>query len=193
MKRILSLFTIGFLFVSMLTGCSLKELSSTDVSTDVSQYGKSNYLDIRSPLLVFPKTIPKNAKANGYYYSQTLLPFGGANYQIFLNITLPNDEYKSEVDRLSNIKKGTKVEMYDGKPTLKDIKLDKSQFIYPAYVAMLGYDGTSEYALLNDKEHKIIYVFIQIVYKKDIKFDKKYIPRGYKSVGDCNESYNIYP
>lgn len=189
MKRLLLFFTMEILLVSILSGCSSKIVSTTDVS----QYGKTSDFKIRSPLLVFPKTIPKNAKVNGYYYSQTIPPFIGVYYQIYLNITLPEDEYRSEVNRLSNIKKGTKVAMYENSTTLKDIKFDKGNFLYPAYVAMLGYNGTSEYALLNKNEHKIIYVFLQIEDKINIKFDKKYLPKGYKYAGDSNGSFSIYP
>jgi hypothetical protein len=188
MKRIVVLFAIGILIVSILSGRSAKEESTTDVSL----YGNFSTFQRRGALLVFPKAIPKNAIVNGYYYSQVIPPFIGTYYQIYLNITLPEDEYELEVNRLSRIKKGTKVEMYD-KSTLSDIRLDKNNFIYPAYVTMVGYNGTSEYALLNKKEHKIIYVFVQIISENNIKFDREYLPKGYKNSGDCNESFSIYP
>lgn len=180
--------------ITILSGCSvrLSSLAAKEISTsDTSRYGKFSSFEIRGGLLLFPKSIPKDASVNGYYYSQIIPQFIGTYYQIYLNITLPEDEYKAEVERLSKIKKGTKNEL-DGNKTSCDIKYDKSNFIYPAYVAMLGYNGTSEYALLDEKEHKIIYIFIQIREKNDIKFDKKYLPKGYKNAGDCNESFSIY-
>jgi hypothetical protein len=184
----MSLFAISILFIAILSGCSSKKESTTDVS----KYGNFSTFQISSSLLVFPKTIPKSATVNGYYYSRIIPPFIGTYYQIYLNITLPEEEYKEEVDRLSKIVKGTKIQMYDNKPTSINIKYDKSNFIYPAYVAMRGYNGVNEYALLDEKEHKIIYVFTQIINKNDIKFNKKYLPKDYKNDGECNESFSIY-
>lgn len=186
MKRIIVFFTIGILLVSILSGCSKKEVSTTNVS----KYRDFSTFELRSGLVVFPKSIPVHAKVNGYYYSQIIPPLIGTYYQIYLNLTLPVDEYKLEVDRLSKIKKNTKLERYE-ETTARDIKFDENNFIYPAYVARLG-DGTSEYALLDEKNHKIIYVFLQIISKDKIRFNKKYLPKGYKNSGKSNESFNIY-
>lgn len=194
MKRIVSLFGVSILMIGILSGCSLRlsSLLAKETSTTiVSKYGDFSNFEIRGGLLVFPKTIPKYASVNGYYYSQIIPQLIGTYYQIYLNITLPEDEYKAEVERLSKINKGTKGGINDNLPS-SNIKYDKDNFIYPAYVAILGYNGASEYALLDEKEHKIIYVFIQITEKNDIKFDKEYLPKGYKNAGDFNESFSIY-
>jgi hypothetical protein len=51
--------------------------------------------------------------------------------------------------------------------------------MYPAYVAIEGYDFCYEYALINDTDRRIFYVYAMNTIYRDVQFDRKYLPDYY--------------
>lgn len=194
MKR-KSLLLLFLMFVSFtLSGCSFFQPFNVMSTTDISHYGKFSTFERHSGWIVLPKVIPNDAIVNGYYYSQKSPQFEKTNYQIYLNITLPEEDYKKEVKRLANIKKET-INEWTEYPTSRDIRNDTTHFKYPAYVAMFDETSSFEYALLDEKNHTIIYVMFQFTDKNEIRFNKNYLPKGYRDYADRYEkfkSFNIY-
>ncbi len=144
---------------------------------DFTSHGENG---IKSDLLIFPKKLQKNTSNIKYYYSFSDT-FLDTTYQIYLDCKYNDDEFKSEIKRLKLIK-------YDD----GNIVFDKKNFNYDAYVARLGYDCTSEYALIDKANDRIVYIYLQFAKRIDIRFDSKFLPNGYHLYGDCDSSYTLY-
>ena len=81
------------------------------------------------------------------------------------------DDFNAELARISSISFNSKT-VYD-----------TVHFCLPAYVALLGHAGASEYILIDQENQKMIYVCIEVVPFKSIVFDKTYLPIGYQEYG----------
>lgn len=157
------------------------------VKNDVLEYGEyENFLGY-SNLDIFPEKISDKcqSKYNDYYYycRDTLFD---PKCQIYASVCYSENEYNDEIKRLSEIEE--KVSDKTNK-----IKYDNNGFNYPAYIAINGNNYCYEYALLLEEEHRIIYVFIQNIDKKEIVFDVNYLPENYSLSDSYKENeFSIY-
>lgn len=153
--------------------------STHEYHTDVERYGKWSEQDRQGKLSVFPDTV-ENMQVEEYLYqfSTGLLD---SNYQIFLKSKLSKAEYQKEVKRLENIS-----DSLDGKT--QKIHLDNTSFCLPAYVTICNFDFTYEYALVDEENTTIYYVYLQFIDKENIKFDKELLPENYL----CEEKDKIF-
>ena len=93
--------------------------------------------------------MPNSAKIESYYYYYRDTIFD-ATCQIYLEYSLPKEDFDAEVSRLSKIS-----ERYENKNFIDDenkIGYDTKNFIYPAYVTIFNNNHCYEYALLNEEE-----------------------------------------
>ena len=102
---------------------------------------------------------------------------------IIHNLTMPSlqsfveysfnsaEDFNEELERISSI-------CYNS-----TIVYDSVHFCLPAYVALLGHSGASEYILIDQEKLKMIYVCIEVVPYEKIVFDKSYLPNGYQEYG----------
>ena len=68
------------------------------------------------------------------------------------------EDFDAEVLRLSKISERYENENY--KDIRNNIVYDTKNFMYPAYVTIFNNNHCYEYALLNEEEHKIIFIII---------------------------------
>lgn len=157
-------------------------------TSDINNYGYFYNFKGYSNLYIFPTTIPQAARIDSYYYYQRDT-FLDPTCQIYLEYSLSKEAYDTEVLRLSKIVETYENENFKGKEN--KIVYDTENFKYPAYVTIFNSNHCYEYALLNEEEHKIIYVFTQYIGLNKVKFDKKYLPKDF---GDEKNSkgFNIY-
>lgn len=153
---------------------------TTENINDYYDFCSHNENGIKSELFIFPKSIPNSAKNTQYYYSFSDT-FLDTTYQIYLDCQYSASEFESEVKRISSIN-------YDNKSIISD----NVNFNLSAYVARLGYDNTSEYALIDNANKRIIYVYLQFAKSDDIHFDMSLLPKGYQNYGECNDNYTLY-
>ena len=52
------------------------------------------------------------------------------------------------------------------------------------YATKLGVDSSSEYAVVDEEEMKVWYIYLQDLPKSEIEFDEKFIPIGYSDYGE---------
>lgn len=157
-------------------------------TSNINDYGTFKNFKGYSNLYIFPKEMSDSAKIESYYYYHRDTIFD-ATCQIYLEYSLPKEEFDAEVSRLSKIS-----ERYENTNYINadnKIVYDTNNFIYPAYVAIFNNNHCYEYALLNEEESKIICVFTQFIKPDDVKFDKKYLPLNFED-GKSDESFNIY-
>ncbi|MBU3136381.1 zf-HC2 domain-containing protein [Clostridium gasigenes] len=125
-----------------------------------------------SNLYVFPEKINNPDKVKSYYYYCDNKGLFDNSYQMYLESEFSEDEFKEEVKRLSEIKV-----KYEGDEN--SIVYNNNDFKYPAYVAIKDNDCTYEYALVDDENNRVMYVYTRFMYESDIKFDKEYLPKNF--------------
>ena len=81
--------------------------------------------------------------------------------------------YAKEQERLSSL---TYIDRTD---ETRSVEYDKTSFGYPAYVTIAGYDFCYEYALLNEKEHTIVYIYVMNTVSDDLQFNDEFLPDYY--------------
>ena len=134
-------------------------------TTDQSQYGRfsghyeGEEADRFAGLFVFPKMLSTQAENVEYYYGANPM-FFDHSYEIYLQATYPKDIYEKEKERLSDIECTIKINA-EGDKVTNHIQYTEEQSPYPVYVAICDYDGIYEYALLDEDNCRIIYVYMQ--------------------------------
>ena len=132
---------------------------------------------------VFPEKISEDAETVDFIYEKhSSLLFD--DYEIYLEAKYTQTEYDEEVERLSDMQ--DKLNQIYGKDEngygydCKQLLYEEEYFIYPAYIMCA--DNTLcrySYALTDEDNLRIIYIYLYQVEPKRIKFDKQYLPEGY--------------
>lgn len=163
------------LFVLVIFGtlfiCWIIQGPKQESSRSLETYGEWSLPEKYSTLLIFPETVPNSATDISYYY-KFQEGWNRPICQLFLACTLAEGDFVSEKQRLSEI-------AISSEAGTDRVKYDENAFLYPAYVAIEGYDFCYEYALLNEEDRQIFYVYAMNTIYRDVKFDRKYLPDYY--------------
>ena len=189
MKK-LALFLLLFLLF-FTTGCD------KDSVNGIEKYDKNYFIDkyssdIDTDLAIFPDS--KENIINGTFKSTIEYGLFDSSGFILLNAHYSEENYRSELDRLSKINITiTETCRPNTKKYTNYIKYDESSYNYPAYVSIDGFTSKYEYALLNEKDFEIIYVYIAYPDLKDENYNK-YLKKDKKeySQGDTLKLFSIY-
>jgi len=182
MKKRAAFLLLIILCITFISACSQNK-KVVKVVTDISEYGQFNDFKGPSTLSIFPEILSDSAQNVKYYYGSVDSILGN-DYQIFLECNYSDNDYKKEIERLSKI-----TETYLNRTN--SIRYDTDTFICPSYVAVLGNNQTYEYALVFNKEKKIVYIFTQFMDLDDIVFDKQFLPPNFMK-GDSEHGFSIY-
>lgn len=103
-----------------------------------------------------------------------------SSYPVYLKCGYNNEDYQNEVKRLKAIE-----EEYDKE--VKHTWLDNGNYKFPAIVAIENNNHCFEYALTDDNNLIIYYIFLQFIYEKDIKFSTDLLPHNYINPNEHTE------
>ncbi|GLB28579.1 hypothetical protein LAD12857_05020 [Lacrimispora amygdalina] len=173
------LIVISFIILFIIIICIA--MNQKKVITDIEEYGFNGFKGY-SNLDVFPESIPDDGTDAQYYFEYKDGIFD-PYYQIYLKCTYDTPTYSDEVKRLAQIK-----EDYQG--TTQKIRYNTEDFEYPAYVSIYGDDGCYEYALLDEGNQTIIYIFTQWAKADNIKFENAYLPNNFML--ESEHAFSIY-
>lgn len=137
----------------------------------VQDYGKQDYRGI-AKLSLFPEANCINGTIKDFFYDckgQRLYQ----HYQIYLECSYDSITYEAEKERLLNV---------TDEQTEKKVSYSEDETAFPCIYAML-YDEGYEYALLSEQEHKIIYIYLQGIDRRDLYFSPDYLPKDYGQAG----------
>lgn len=165
------LFSI-FLIVMALALSNLAKGDTRERSQDTADYRKWSVPEKYTHFLIFPEEIPAEAEEVEYYY-QYESGWDRPMSQIYLSYRLNENAYATEQERLSSL---TYTDC-TGEP--RSVEYDTTSFGYPAYVTIAGYDFCYEYALLNEKEHTIVYIYAMNTVSDDLQFNDEFLPNYY--------------
>lgn len=135
----------------------------------------------RSMLKIFPESIKDTYKVNQYYYCCGSAGFDN-KYQMVLDYELKEDEFKAEVERLSKLSA-----KQNGRTNT--IIYDTANFSYPAYVTSFTKHSDYEYALIDEKNNRIICILSCVTDINSLPVDKKYLPKDEHAYDDVEGWY----
>lgn len=182
-----------------LFGMNMLSVKDTYTTVDPEQYGKweghieNEGLGRNCGLKIFPDSL-ENVQSQNYYYYYQNTNMSIDESLIYLEATYDDAQFQHEIERLGDIQ--CEYEM-DGKEQPKQIVYDESLFSYPAYIATYCSDLSYEYALVNEKEKKIAYIYANLADFQDM-IPKEYLPlevekkSGDMYAGNSMDNTNIY-
>lgn len=118
----------------------------------------------------FPETLEGFAVKDFYCRYDQQLPLG-EGVQVFLKIQFSDEDmFQAELDRMKAL--SSRCDEY-----FEESNLD-------AYATRLGEDFLSEYALVDNEQLVVHYIFLQNLPKNEIEFDHQFLPIGYTGYGE---------
>ena len=144
-----------------------------------SEYGNwSGHIDyeeeeFNSGLYIFPENVSNALDVDYLYY--TAIDFHSiGNNIIYAEVTYSEEDYIKEIERIANIE--CKIKMSpEGDYHTNNINYSEDLFAYPAYVAIYACNLRYEYVLMDEANHKIIYIYSHL---KDMNgvIPQEYLP-----------------
>ena len=169
---VISILFSVFLIVLALALSNLAKGDTRERSQDTADYRKWSVPEKYTHFLIFPEEIPAEAEEVEYYY-QYESGWDRPMSQIYLSYRLNENAYATEQERLSSLN------YTDLTGENRSVEYDTTSFGYPAYVTIAGYDFCYEYALLNEKEHTIVYIYAMNTVSDDLQFNDEFLPNYY--------------
>lgn len=149
-----------------------------------ADYGNQNYRG-EAKLSLFPAKDGLTGEIEDFYYDCK----GGwlhQEYQIYLECSYDASAYEAEKQRLLQVK---------NEETGQQVIYTEEENDLPCVYAML-YDDGYEYALLDEKENTVIYIYLQGIDRRELAFPEEYLPKDYGQAGYNFETerdgYSIY-
>lgn len=172
-KRFWALTTLMLALLFAFTGCSYA--ANKDYYSDVDDYkeiwsltGFNHGYDGVS--LFFPESLENLDVKKFHCRYDEQLPLG-EGVQILLEIQYSDEAlFDAEIEKISSM--------------ATECKESFGQLELSAYATRLGADLSSEYALIDEEQQIIYYVYLQNVPKEEIEFDHELIPVGYTGYGE---------
>lgn len=173
---------ICMIFVVMLScnACSdiyqLTEITNPEQYQDIWELSERRSFETDNffgSLLTFPDTITELNVLKLYCWHAVYLPLG-TGFQIHLSVQYNEEDYAEEIERLASIE------------LTAPIQYNTQNFSVPAYVAVWNFRDCYEYALCDDENHIINYVYLQLINSHG-KLDSSLMPVDWE-----NGSFSIY-
>ncbi|MBQ4529800.1 MAG: zf-HC2 domain-containing protein [Lachnospiraceae bacterium] len=153
--------------------------------------GEREYLE--SGLYIFPEQIDMAKEAKYYYYCSNDNS-SISQYLIYTEVTYSEEDYMKEKERLANTKCQVKLSPAEGSVT-NSVLYSEELFAYPAYIAVYSSNLSYEYALIDEQEERIIYVYMQMKDGNEV-LPKEFLPLEYQGKDMYEENswdnVNIY-
>ena len=169
---------------------NLSGVENYDKQALIDEYGG----DLNSSLRVFPDDT--DTAKNLTYDSHLKTGLFDTDGYIILKADYDEDAFSAEVDRLSEIECTL---LWQDQSVTNKIRYDTESYKYPAYVASDGYDSTYEYALIDEENDSIIYIYISYPESSILKLPKysDYLKKNLLEYGEHQfdsslEEFTIY-
>lgn len=169
MKRFCFLFAVLILMMPLCSCSSLEKCLGKEIRiTDKTEYKKIWTLsDLRYyEKKLFPETI-ENEAVDFFECIHVEEFLVGTDWQVLLKIHYDREQFDSEIDRLSALCKDSFI---CGK---------SDYFDCPAFASIWNANLCFEYAVVDEQESSISYIYLQGVKKEEIKITSLPLPKGY--------------
>ena len=181
MKKIIII--LSLILVLTLSSCS--DVYSERILSDAEQYEdmwelseRRVYHEYPQVSLLFPQSINEE-QCIDFLCKHTTYQIVGTGWQVLLNIKYNDDEFANEVKRLSDLCVDSPVcgltEYFD----------------LPAYASVWNWACCYEYAVVNEEEKTISYVYLQLINKDYLCLEDVYVPNEYDQQMEGSE-FTVY-
>ena len=180
MKKLISLALIVFVLCGAL--CSCNDVQDEKIITDIKAYESiwdlserriGDYSDL------FPKKV-ENKQVIKFNCIHSTYSFIGTGWQVELEIKYDDNSFSTEENRLKNVCKDSV------------ICGNSNYFDCPNFASVWNWNSCYEYAVVNETDNTIGYIYLQLIDKEDLKISKKYVPNQYEMELQNSKSYTIY-
>ncbi len=193
LKRALVVLVLFGLCAGIISCRSAATYQTTDINEylDIDGHIENEGMDIRSGLFIFPESIENPENAQYRYVCQEGLTDN--SYMIYLKETYSDSAYQAEKERLANIR--CVVEMPNN-AVENTVEYTEKLFNYPAYITIYNTNMSFEYALADDENKCIIYIYLKL-YEGAELLPEEYLPLEFQGESMMNydtgwQNQNIY-
>lgn len=174
-----------FCVMLLLTACGKNEKMNTIKSYGqiLGEWQKNSDNDIHSKLLIFPEPEMVTDYIKDWNYDEQQGLFDG-KYQLSITCNYDEKTYQEEEKRLGIINTS-----YNG--VQQSVKCMPIENEYLAYITIYDGTGTYEYAILDEENKSIVYVYSQLGELEDI-VDEEYIIKQQDIENQISTRLNIY-
>ena len=191
---VFTMFIILFVRILMVVGVvTLTSLTPFKNISGIENYNKNYYIeeyggDLDSNLSIFPDD--KLELSNAEFSSSLQTNFFDSDGYILLKAKYSKEIFDKEVNRIKNLSMIISNDCNNSLIYENKIKYDETAYKYPAYITIDGYGYTYEYALINELDLEIIYVYLSHPNKNNSKY-KSYLKND-KSEYSKIDTLNMY-
>ena len=129
--------------------------------------------------VLFPNSVSEEECVEFICRHTTYLPLG-TGWQILLRIKYDDDRFISEINRLNNLCENSPICGYS------------ENFDDYAYATVWNWNSCFEYAIIDEKEKTVSYIYLQLIEKKDLFIEDEYIPKEYEMQLTDSQRHSFY-
>ena len=178
MKKIFIL--ICFILTLSLISCS--NVYEEIIISDIKEYDSIWSLSERRVAegsLLFPNNVTKEQSIS-FLCKHSTYRWLGTGWQLVLEVKYSDKVFLEEVNRLDNL-------CIDS-----PVCGSSEYFENPTYATVWNWNGCFEYAVIDEKEKTICYIYLQLIANNDLTIDERYIFKGYEMQLTDSETYSVY-
>lgn len=144
--------------------------------------------DLDSDLSVFPDDIFADKTEYTADFNPNLFDTDG---KMILICTYGDEQFSDEISRLQKLSKTIE---YNEEEHTNNVIYDEDSYSYPAYITIDGFGNTYEYALIDQSNNRIVYVYLAYPDKKTLQDYSDYIKKDLSVYEEENtwDSYSMY-
>ena len=170
------------IFIFIVLMCSCSNVYDETIISDIKLYDTIWTLPERrasETSILFPSIIEEEKVIN-FRCKHTTYQLVGTGWQVELTVKYSDDLFYDEVKRLNEL-------CYNS-----IICGESKYFDMPAYASVWNHIGCFEYAVVNEEDKTIGYLYLQLIDKDDLEISSPYIPQQYEMDYTDFEAYTIY-
>ena len=174
------LILLSFILALSLSSCS--DVFEETIISDIEEYDRIWELPERrvsETSILFPDNVSKE-QCLSFNCKHTTYQLLGTGWQVSLEIRYDDPQYFSEIERLNNLCINSPICGVSG------------YFNNSAYASVWNWNSCFEYAVVDEKEKTVCYIYLQLIEKDSLTIDNKYIPKGYEMQLSNSKSYSVY-
>ena len=144
--------------------------------------------DIDSDLSVFPDEIFTDKIEYTADFNSNLFDTDG---RMILVCAYADEQFADEINRLQSLSKTIE---YDEEQYTNDALYDENTYSYPAYITIDGFGNTYEYALIDHRNNRIIYVYLAYPGEKTLQEYSDYVKKDLSAYEEENtwDAFSMY-
>lgn len=173
---------IFFILILSLNLFSCSDAYEETIISDIREYDDIWSLSERradETSVLFPSSVNEE-ECIEFICRHTTYQLLGTGWQILLKIKYDDALFSSEMSRLNNLCKNSPICGYS------------EYFDNYAYATVWNWNSCFEYAVIDEKEKTVCYIYLQLIEKNDLFIEEGYIPEGYEMQLTNSQRYSVY-